>query len=286
METHVVTIKHPLQIVDVGNGCETYSASIYIPAKSELTATLQSITRSQFFLDYNFNYTNVSNFLVWYKSDFAKLTDTEIKTLKAKLLQLPSMSMDMSDNILENIDENYPFTLSPKLIFALLITVGICVIVLGVIFILYKRKTTLSSSTMGNLIKLVPSLVGDTPSLDSLLPILSELTSSRTKTRMTPTTVSTLHQTTPDELILPPVLISRLQITPSSPSTSVVSQPVHLVQGPVYKNQRIKHTPEEETTEPVLLEMFNKAATDLDTNGVINLRRYTKYLTKKTFKPI
>ena len=45
-------IKPPLQIVEVANGCEAYSASIYIPAKSELTATLQSITRSQFFLDY------------------------------------------------------------------------------------------------------------------------------------------------------------------------------------------------------------------------------------------
>ena len=67
METHVITIKPPLQIVDIGNGCKAYSASIYIPAKSELTTTLQSITRSQFFLEYNFNYTNVSNFLVWYK---------------------------------------------------------------------------------------------------------------------------------------------------------------------------------------------------------------------------
>ena len=93
----------------------------------------------------------------------------------AKVLQLPSMSMDMFDNVLENIDENYPFTLSPKLILALLITMGTCVIVLGIIFIWYKRKATLSSSTMGNLIKLVPSLVGDTSSLDSLLPILSEL---------------------------------------------------------------------------------------------------------------
>ena len=62
METHVVTIKPPLQIVNVGNGCEAYSASIYIPAKSELTATLQSITRFQFFLDYNFNYTDVAIF--------------------------------------------------------------------------------------------------------------------------------------------------------------------------------------------------------------------------------
>ena len=72
METHVITIKPPLQIVDIGNGCKAYAASIYIPAKSELTATLQSITRSQFFLDYNFKYTNMSNFLVWYKSDFTK----------------------------------------------------------------------------------------------------------------------------------------------------------------------------------------------------------------------
>ena len=140
---------------------------------------------------------------------------------------------------------------------------------------------------MGNLIKLLPSLVDDTPSLDSLLPTLSELlTSSRTKTKTTPTTVSTLHQTTPAELILPPVLIPRLQVTPSSPSTSAVSQPVHLVQGPVYQSQRAKHTPEEETTEPVSLEMCNKAATDLDTKGVINLRRYTRYLNKKTSKPI
>ena len=44
METCVITIKPPLQIVDIGNGCEAYSASIYIPAKSELMTTLQSVT--------------------------------------------------------------------------------------------------------------------------------------------------------------------------------------------------------------------------------------------------
>ena len=269
METPVVTIKPPLQIIDVGNGCKAYSASIYIPAKSELTATLQSITRSQFFLDYNFNYSNVSNFLVWYKSDFAKLTYAEIKTLKAKVLQLSTMSMDMFDKIPENIDEDYPFSLSPKLILALLITVGICVIALGVILIWYKRKTTLTSSTVGNLIKLVPSLGDDIPSLNSLLPILSELTSSKTETKIMPTIVSTLHQTTPDELTLPPVLIPRLQVTTSSPSTSAVTQPVHLVRGPVYKTQRVKHTLEENT---VSLEMFNKAATDWIPKELLILR--------------
>ena len=44
METRVITIKPPLQILDIGNGCKAYSASIYILAKSELMATLQSIT--------------------------------------------------------------------------------------------------------------------------------------------------------------------------------------------------------------------------------------------------
>ena len=124
MKTHVVTIKSPLQIVDVGNKCKAFFASICIPAKSEITTTLQSITRSQFFLNYNFNYTNVSSFLVWYKLDFAKLTKTEIITLKGKVLQLTSMSMDMFDNVLNNRDENYPFSLFPKLILALLIVVA------------------------------------------------------------------------------------------------------------------------------------------------------------------
>ena len=44
METQVITINSPLQIVDIGNRCEAYSASIYKPAKSELTTTLQSVT--------------------------------------------------------------------------------------------------------------------------------------------------------------------------------------------------------------------------------------------------
>ena len=164
-------------------------------------------------------------------------------------------------------------------------TVGLCVIALGIIFIWYKRKTTLSSSTLGNLIKLVPSLVGNTPSLDSLLAVLSELASSKTRTKTTPTTAIP-HQTTSDELILPPVLVPRLQVTPSSPSTSTVPQPVHLVRGPIYKNQGSKHTFKDETTEPVSLDMFNKAATNLESKGMINLKKYTRYLTKKTSRPV
>ena len=235
--------------------------------------TLQLISRSQFFLDFNFNYTNASNFLVWYNFKFAKPTEMEIKTLKNKILQLYSMSMDMFDNIIDNIDEDYPFSLSPKIILALLVMVGICVIALGIIFIWYKRKAILSSSTMGNLFKLVPSLASNTPSLDSLLPILSKLASSRTKSRTTPAAASC--QTASDKLLTPPILKPRLQAAPSSPSTSTAQPSTQLIIGPINRNQRSKYTSEGDTTEPVSLEMFNKAAMDLETKGVINLKRYT-----------
>ena len=123
---------------------------------------------------------------------------------------------------------------------------------------------------MGSLIKLVPSLVGNAPSLDLLLPMLSELASSRSRT--TPAT-TTSHQTTSNELISSPVLVPRLQGTPSSPTISTVPQPVHLVRGTIYRNQSSQHTSEGKTTELVPLEVFNKAATDLESKGVINLKK-------------
>ena len=43
----------------------------------------------------------------------------EIKTLKGKMLKLPTMSMDIFKNVLGNIDKNYPFLMSPKFILAL-----------------------------------------------------------------------------------------------------------------------------------------------------------------------
>ena len=63
------------------------------------------------------------------------------------------MSMEMFDNVLVNIDENYPLSLPPTLILAFLVTVGVCVIALGIIFIWYKRKASLTTSTVRKLTK-------------------------------------------------------------------------------------------------------------------------------------
>ena len=265
METHVVTIHPPLQIVDNGNGCEAYSTSIYIPAKSELTATMQSLTRSQFFLEYNFQYTNVTNFVVWYKTDFAALNKEEITSLKAKIMKLPTMPMDIFDRTLETIDENYLFSLSPKLFLALLILAGVCFVIFGILFIWYKRKTTLATSTIRHLHKLIPSLKEKKPSLDSLLPILSEF-EHPTKTKTTnletanATAVSQKSSPTHDEHSMPVMVPRRHHTKSNKPKMALPS------------------TTTQTETEPISLKLFNRAAAELDEKDEIELKRYTKYL--------
>ena len=253
----------PLQIVDIGDGCEAYSTNIYIPAKSELTATMQSLTRSQFFLDYNFQYTNVSNYVVWYKTDFATLNKEEIASLKAKIMKLPTMPMDIFDKTLETIDENYPFSLSPKLILALLVLTGVCFVIFAILFIWYKRKTTLATSTVGQLHKLIPSLREKEPSLNSLLPIFSEFVHP---------TKSTNHETT------------NAGSQKSSPTHDEQSLPAMVPHRHRTKSNKLKialpsaNTNKQTETEPISLKQFNRAAADLDAKGEIQLRKYQKYL--------
>ena len=153
----------------------------------------------------------MSNFLIWHKTNFATLTIDEIKTLKAKILKLPTMSMDIFNKVLRNVDENYPFSIPPKLILALLILIGLCTIVIGTFFIWYKRRTSFTTSAMGNLLNLIPSLKEKIPTLDSLLPILAERTLlQNTKNALTTVAVPQQLQPSPDELMLPPALMPKL----------------------------------------------------------------------------
>ena len=75
----------------------------------------------------------------------------------------------------------------------------------GILFIWYKRKTALTSSMVGNLSKLIPSLTEKKPTLNSLLPILSELKfpTNNQNTNDDTTTAVSQKPTTSDEQSLP-----------------------------------------------------------------------------------
>ena len=107
--------------------------------------------------------------------------------------------------------------------------------------------------------------------LDSLLPILSEQAlSQNTKNALTTVAVPQLPQTPPDELVLPPVLVPKLQLGKLLTTIYVPYHTSHMDASP--------STSTDYKTELLSLEMFNCAATDLNEKGVINLKRYKKYL--------
>ena len=162
--------------------------------------------------------------------------------------------MDIFDRTLETIDENYPFSFSPKLILALLIATGVCFVIIAILCIWYKRKTTLATSTVGHLHKLIPLLKEKEPSLNSLLPTLSEFVHP-TKSTNLETTNAVPRKSSPT--MVPHRHTKSNKLKMATPST----------------------TPNE--TELISLKQFNCAAADLDAKGEIQLKKYHKYLFHK-----
>ena len=77
---------------------------------------MQSLTRSQFFLNYNFQYVKMSSFIVYRETAFAQLTPDEVITLHTKIQTLEPMDMKLFNKKQKLIDENYPLTLPPWVI--------------------------------------------------------------------------------------------------------------------------------------------------------------------------
>ena len=133
MNTKFVTITPTLQIIDIGNGCEASSSTIYIPTKSKLTATMQSVTRSMFFLHYNHKYKNMSQYLVWLQISSGVLTEKEKQQLQKKLKFLDPMPMQEFEKELEQVDTKYLFSMPTGLQLSVQIIIGIFFIIIIVI---------------------------------------------------------------------------------------------------------------------------------------------------------
>ena len=127
---------------------------------------------------------------------------------------------------------------------------------------------------MGTLIKLIPSLNEKIPTLNSLLPTLSELAPSQ-NIKNALTSVPQLSQTPPDELVLPPVLVPKLQMETIKPPTTI-SVPYHTAQ-----LEPLPSTSTDYKSKPLSLEMFNRAATNMNEKGVINLKSIRSICTKR-----
>ena len=110
-ETQVIQIRPPLQVVYIGNGCEGYSPSMYIPAKSELSGTEEIESRKEYFLKFNYVYQLDRLVGVWWQFRSKLMTIEEAENFIEKVEPLDTMDYSILNQQLEKVDNKYPWPL-------------------------------------------------------------------------------------------------------------------------------------------------------------------------------
>ena len=147
-ETQVIQIRPPLQVVYIGNGCEGYSPSMYIPAKSELSGTEEIESRKEYFLKFNYVYQPDELVGVWWQFRSKLMTIEEAKNFVEKVEPLGTMDYSILTQQLEKVDNKYPWSL-PVPPMALAVGIGFVLTLLGgVVFAikLYRMGITVKEA--------------------------------------------------------------------------------------------------------------------------------------------
>ena len=87
-ETHVIEIEPPLQIVYLGNGCEGYSPSMFLPAKNEMTTHAQIESRKEYFLQFNYVYTSDRYTGLWWQFRTRLMSDEDARAFITQVAPL------------------------------------------------------------------------------------------------------------------------------------------------------------------------------------------------------
>ena len=126
-ETHVIEIQPPLQIVYLGNGCEGYSPSMFLPAKNEMTTHAQIESRKEYFLQFNYVYTPDRYIGLWWQFRTRLMSDEDAKAFITQVVPLGTMDYSLLHKKPPMIDTNYGFSLPVPLV---TLGIGIVVIIL------------------------------------------------------------------------------------------------------------------------------------------------------------
>ena len=108
-ETHVIEIEPPLQIVYLGNGCEGYSPSMFLPAKNEMTTHAQIESRKEYFLQFNYVYTPDRYIGLWWQFRTRLMSDEDAKAFITQVAPLGTMDYSLLHKRPPVIDTDYGF---------------------------------------------------------------------------------------------------------------------------------------------------------------------------------
>ena len=125
-ETHVIEIQPPLQIVYLGNGCEGYSPSMFLPAKNEMMTHAQIESRKEYFLQFNYVYTPDRYIGLWWQFR-TKMSEKEARAFITQVAPLGTMDYSLLCKTPPTIKTNYGFALPVP---PVTLAIGIVVVVL------------------------------------------------------------------------------------------------------------------------------------------------------------
>ena len=94
-ETHMIEIEPPLQIVYLGNGCEGYSPSMFLPAKNEMTTHAQIESRREYFLQFNYVCTPDRYIGLWWQFRMRMMSEREARALITQVAPLGTMDYSL-----------------------------------------------------------------------------------------------------------------------------------------------------------------------------------------------
>ena len=109
-ETHMIEIQPPLQIVYLGNGCEGYSPSMFLPAKNEMTTHAQIESRREYFLQFNYVYTPDRYIRLWWQFRMRMMSEREAKAFITQVAPLGTMDYSLLHKRPPMIKTNYGFS--------------------------------------------------------------------------------------------------------------------------------------------------------------------------------
>ena len=105
-ETHMIEIQPPLQIVYLGNGCEGYSPSMFLPAKNEMTTHAQI----EYFLQFNYVYTPDRYIRLWWQFRANMMSEKEARAFITQVVPLGTMDYSLLHQRPPMIKTDYGFS--------------------------------------------------------------------------------------------------------------------------------------------------------------------------------
>ena len=109
-ETHMMEIRPPLQIIYLGNGCEGYSPSMFLPAKNEMTTHAQIESRREYFLQFNYVYTPDRYIGLWWQFRTRMMSEEEARAFITQVAPLGTMDYSLLNRRPPMIKTSYGFS--------------------------------------------------------------------------------------------------------------------------------------------------------------------------------